>query len=151
MGRCICFPYDGRQRLLDKTAILRDELFAEISAANPRSVTVFLDTCYSGTTRGEDFLIAARPAVLRVGEQSIPAGFTVMTAAAGDQTAKPLKEAQHGMFSYFLMKGMEGDADVNQDNQITAGELQKYVYQMWYSNLRAVRHPSYREMLTECW
>ena len=36
-----------------------------------------------------------------------------MTAAAGDQTAKPLEEAKHGMFSYFLMKGMEGDADAN--------------------------------------
>ena len=45
-----------------------------------------------------------------------------MTAAAGDQTAKPLEEAKHGMFSYFLMKGMEGDADANQDNQITAGD-----------------------------
>ena len=31
------------------------------------------------------------------------------------------------MFSYFLMKGMEGDADANQDNQITAGELHQYV------------------------
>ena len=50
-----------------------------------------------------------------------------MTAAAGDQTAKPLEEAKHGMFSYFLMKGMEGDADANQDNQITAGELHAYV------------------------
>jgi len=33
------------------------------------------------------------------------------------------------MFSYFLMKGMEGDADANQDNQITAGELHAYVQQ----------------------
>ncbi len=33
------------------------------------------------------------------------------------------------MFSYFLMKGMEGEADSNQDNQITAGELHTYVQQ----------------------
>jgi uncharacterized caspase-like protein len=50
-----------------------------------------------------------------------------MTAAAGDQTAKPLEEAKHGMFSYFLMKGMEGEADKNSDNKITAGELHQYV------------------------
>ena len=31
------------------------------------------------------------------------------------------------MFSYFLMKGMEGDADSNSDNQITARELNTYV------------------------
>jgi uncharacterized caspase-like protein len=49
------------------------------------------------------------------------------SAAAGDQTSKPLEEAKHGMFSYFLMKGMEGDADTNADNKITAQELHNYV------------------------
>ena len=122
-------PYDGAPELLDRTAILRDELFSDIAAANPRSVTVFLDTCYSGTTRGTDMLIAARPIAIRAKQQNIPDGFTVFTAAGGDQTAKPLEEAKHGMFSYFLMKGMEGDADSNQDNQITAAELHDYVEQ----------------------
>ena len=120
-------PYDGAPELLDDTAILRDRLFSDIASANPRSVTVFLDTCYSGTTRGTDMLIASRPIAIRALEQSIPDNFTVMTAAAGDQTAKPLEEAKHGMFSYFLMKGMEGEADSNQDNKITAGELHSYV------------------------
>ena len=120
-------PYDGAPELLDDTAILRDRLFSDVAAANPRSVTVFLDTCYSGTTRGTDMLIASRPIAIRALEQSIPDNFTVMTAAAGDQTAKPLEEAEHGMFSYFLMKGMEGEADANSDNEITAGELHSYV------------------------
>lgn len=120
-------PYDGSPRLLEKTAILRDELFADIAAANPRSVTVFLDTCYSGETRGNEMLIAGRPIGIRALKQSIPDNFTLMTAAAGDQIANPLKEAKHGMFSYFLMKGMEGVADTNQDNKITALELHQYV------------------------
>ena len=34
-------PYDGSPRLLSDTAIARERLFADISAANPRSVTVF--------------------------------------------------------------------------------------------------------------
>ena len=122
-------PYDGAPELLEDTAVSRERLFSDIAAANPRSVTVFLDTCYSGTTRGTETLIASRPIAIRAKEQAVPEGFTVMTAAAGDQTAKPLEEAKHGMFSYFLMKGMEGDADANQDNQITAGELHAYVQQ----------------------
>jgi hypothetical protein len=122
-------PYDVAPELLEKTAILREELFSDISAANPRSVTVFLDTCYSGKTRSTDMLIASRPIAIRAIKQSVPDNFTVMTAAAGNQTAKPLEEAKHGMFSYFLMKGMEGDADANNDNQITAGELHAYVEQ----------------------
>jgi uncharacterized caspase-like protein len=80
----------------------------DIASANPRSVTVFLDTCYSGSTRGSEMLIAARPILLKAKESAVPEGFTVFTAAAGDETAKPLEEAKHGMFSYFLMKGMEG-------------------------------------------
>ena len=33
------------------------------------------------------------------------------------------------MFSYFLMKGMEGEADANNDGKITALELHAYVEQ----------------------
>ena len=120
-------PYDGAPELLEETTISREKLFTEVAAANPRSVTVFLDTCYSGQTRNEEVLIASRPLVLVPKQQSVPDNFTVMTAAAGDQTANPLEEAKHGMFSYFLMKGMEGEADANQDKRITAGELHTYV------------------------
>jgi len=121
-------PYDGSPELLDDTAILRDRLFNDIAKANPRSVTVFLDTCYSGSNRGSEMLIAdARPILLKAKDTSVPEGFTVFTAAAGDETAKSLEEAKHGLFSYFLMKGMEGDADTNGDKQITAGELHTYV------------------------
>ncbi len=120
-------PFDGRPRLLDDTAIARKRLFTDIASANPNTVTVFLDTCYSGKTRSKGSLIPSRPIAIVPLKQSVPDNFTVMTAAAGDQTAKPLEEAKHGMFSYFLMKGMEGEADANQDNKITAGELHSYV------------------------
>jgi hypothetical protein len=33
----------------------------------------------------------------------------------------------HGVFSYFLVKGMEGEADVNRDGIVTFGELEEYV------------------------
>ena len=120
-------PYDGAPDFLERTAISRDEVFREVSSVNPRSVTVFLDTCYSGDTRGETRLIAGRPLGIKLQEQSLPAGFTVLTAAGGDQIARPLTEAQHGMFSYFLMKGMEGDADSDGNNEITARELHSFV------------------------
>ncbi len=122
-------PYDGAPELLEDTAIMRDRLFADIAGTNPRSVTVFFDTCYSGQSRGNDMLVAARPVFIKAEKKMVPDGFTVFTAAGGDETAKPLEEAKHGMFSYFLMKGMEGDADANQDKQITASELHAYIQQ----------------------
>ena len=50
-----------------------------------------------------------------------------MSASSNEQLAKPLKEAKHGIFSYYLMKGMEGSADSNNDNKITALELHNFV------------------------
>ena len=92
-------------------------------------MTVFLDTCFSGDIRGDTRLIAGRPLNIKLQERSLPAGFTFLTAAGGDQIAKPLKEAQYRMFSYFLMKGMVGDADTNNDTAVTAKELNAFVRQ----------------------
>ena len=116
-------PHDGSPRLLSRTALKRSELFDTLASVSPKSVTIFLDTCYSGTTRGPEMLIATRPISLKVAEKSIPDNFTLISAASGSETAKPLNEAEHGLFSYFLMKGMEGPADVNRDGNITVGEL----------------------------
>ena len=58
-------PNDDAPELLGKTAILREELSDDIASANPSSVTVFLDTYYSGTTRGTDMLIASRPIAIQ--------------------------------------------------------------------------------------
>jgi hypothetical protein len=86
---------------------------SDIGLANLRPVIVFLGTCYSGTIRGTDMLIASRPIAIKALEKPVPDNFTVMTAARGGQTAKPLGEAKHGMFSFFLIKGLKGMADNN--------------------------------------
>ncbi|MDC6448441.1 caspase family protein [Alphaproteobacteria bacterium] len=120
-------PSDGDPDLLEDSTLLRNELFDRIAKLNPRSVTVFLDTCYSGTTRSEEFLVAAKPIFIEAKEQDIPAKFTIFSASAGRETAKVLPEAQHGLFSYYMMKGLEGEADSNNDRAITNGELHAFI------------------------
>ena len=122
-------PYDGVPDLLEDSAIQRKELFADIQATKPRSVTVFLDTCYSGGTRNEEETLVAslRPIIITAKQQSIPNNFTVLSAAKGNQTSQSLEEAKHGLFSYYMMLGMEGGADLDADKKITARELHEYV------------------------
>jgi uncharacterized caspase-like protein len=55
--------------------------------------------------------------------------WTNALAAKGNQTSQSLEEVKHGLFSYYTMLGMEGDADSNNDNKITARELHAYVEQ----------------------
>ena len=62
-------------------------------------------------------------------DNKIPENFTIFTASKPDQISSGLKEAKHGIFSYYLMKGLEGKADSNKDKQITNGELLAYMDQ----------------------
>ena len=121
-------PHDGEPRLLEDTALLRSEIFDTVKSINPKSVTVFLDACYSGQTREKDMIIAdARPIAIVPIESDVPENFVVFSASSGSEISGSLPEADHGLFSYFLMKGLEGDADANNDRKITNGELHSYV------------------------
>ena len=122
-------PQDGNPDRLERTALSRTDLFREIIELNPRNVTMFLDTCYSGVSRDEQMLLAsARPIRIVADEQDgIPDNFTIFSASKLDQISSGLKEAKHGIFSYYLMKGLEGYADFNEDKKITNGELLAYM------------------------
>ena len=122
-------PQDSDPDLLTRTALSRTELFKSIIDLNPKSVTMFLDTCYSGISRDDKTLLAsARPIRITPGDDGIvPDNFTIFSASQLDQISSGLKEAKHGIFSYYLMKGLEGNADSNNDNKITNGELLDYM------------------------
>jgi Skp family chaperone for outer membrane proteins len=121
-------PHGVDRQFLDRTAIKQAELVSALQAVKPKSVTLFLDACYSGQIRtGETLLASARPIAIQPKATSFPANFTVISASAPDQIASSSPELKHGVFSYFLMKGMEGDADLNKDGRITVSEMQSYL------------------------
>jgi hypothetical protein len=121
-------PQRADRDFIDKTAITQAEINVAIQAAKPKSVTIFLDACYSGQARtGETLLASTRPVSLKADTTAFPDGFTVITASRGDQISSSSPELKHGIFSYYLMRGMEGDADVNRDGKITVGEMQTYL------------------------
>jgi len=128
-GKSLYFlPVGADRDLIAKTAISQKEIVDALKSAQPKSVTMFIDSCYSGQIRtGETLLASARPVVLTVQETAYPPDFTVITASASDQIASSSPDLKHGIFSYYLMKGLEGEADENKDGTITIGKLQSYL------------------------
>ena len=121
-------PPRADREVIDDTAIPFSKLNAALMLAKPKSVTIFLDACYSGQARSGETLVAnARPVQLKSDSRYFPENFTVITASQNDQISSSNPELQHGIFSYYLMKGMEGDADSNKDGKITLGETQTYL------------------------
>jgi hypothetical protein len=122
-------PQNADTDLLTISSISRNNLFKEIINLEPKSVTIFFDACYSGISRDNKSLIAsARPVnILKKVEDNIPENFTIFSASQLNQMSSGLKNGEHGIFSYYLMKGLEGLADQNKDKKITNGELQAYM------------------------
>ena len=121
-------PVGTDKDYVDKTAVLQSEVNAALQAVKPQSVTIFLDSCYSGLAKtGETLVASARPVALTSTQNAFPAEFTVISAAQQDQISSSSPELQHGIFSYFLMRGMEGEADENRDGRITVGEIYDYL------------------------
>lgn len=124
-------PFNVDKQYLDRTSVKQKEVVAALQKAQAKSVTMFIDACYSGQTRGGEVLIAGlKPLVPKTDEKAYPPEFTVITASAADQFSSASQDLKHGIFSFYLMKGMEGDADSNKDSRITSGELQRYLSEM---------------------
>jgi hypothetical protein len=49
----------------------------------------------------------------------------------GENVAQGLEDSRHrhGLFTYYLLRGLRGEADTNRDNAVTLGELAGYVRQ----------------------
>ena len=131
-GKSLYFlPYNTHRELIEDTAINQTKIVSAIQLAQPRSVTMFIDACYSGQARsGETLLASAKPVAIKSMAGSYPESFTVITASQPDQISWSSPNLKHGIFSFYVMKGLEGDADENKDGKITAGELQNYLTDM---------------------
>ncbi|MGE5517066.1 MAG: caspase family protein [Bacteroidota bacterium] len=121
-------PHDGDRAILKRSAIDRDRLIASILGHGASNVTLFLDTCYSGGTRGGTTLIAdARPLMIVPKDQGLPPAANLLAAAGNDQLSSSYGAARHGLYSYFLMRGLMGDADADGDRVLTLAELSTFV------------------------
>ena len=120
-------PYDGDPNYASQTGYSIDKMTANLSQLEARSVTVFLDACFSGANRENEILLAgARPVFLDV-NTAVAANVTLFSAASGNQISSSWAEKQHGIFSYWLMKGMQGSADANRDKILTVEELGGFI------------------------
>lgn len=124
-------PFNVDSKILDRTSVKQIEVVAALQRAQAKSVTMFIDACYSGQTRNGEVLVAGiKPVFIKADDKAYPPEFTVITASAADQFSSASPDLKHGIFSFYLMKALEGDADENNDGRLTSGELQRYLSEM---------------------
>lgn len=114
-------PTDGYGSDVE-TGYKLSELYDRFGRIPARSVTVFLDACFSGAQRSGEMLASARGVAIKVRDDAPSGNTVVFSAASSDETAYPYREKGHGLFTYFLLKKLQSSA-----GDVTLGELGDYI------------------------
>ena len=91
-----------------------DKLYSDLGNVEARSVTYFIDACFSGANRNGQMLAESRGAAIKSKTGVLKGNAVAFSAAQGDETAYVYQDKSHGMFTYFLLKKLqESKGDVN--------------------------------------
>lgn len=114
-------PVDGDGRYV-QSAYKLDEMYQKLGNMKAKSVTVFMDACFSGSKREDGMLASARGVAIKVRSGQPQGNMVVFSAASGDETAYPNNDEQHGMFTYYLLKKLQ-----ETKGDVTLQELGNYI------------------------
>ena len=115
-------PIDGNSAEVNATGYSLTRLYRELGEMPAQNITVFLDACFSGAKREGEMLTTARGVAIKVQEEAPRGNVVVFSAATGDETAHQYTSKGHGLFTYFLLKGLKQSR-----GNITLGDLSEYV------------------------
>jgi len=132
-------PYEGHPDFSSKMIPL-PRIYDSLNRLKAREVIVFLDSCFSGAKGRSVMQQGIRPLVMTNERQlAVREKPLVMAASSGSEVTSDLDNARHGLFTYYLLKGLRGEADRSGDGRVTLEELFAFVSSK-------VRHTASREL-----
>jgi hypothetical protein len=124
-------PVDADPNLIEINGYSIDVLFKNLALIPAKSMTVFLDACFSGDSPKGMIIRATSGLSVTPKMPSGAKGMVVITAAQGDQYASWDEEAKQGLFTKHLLAALKGEADKlkfgNDDGKISLAEVQRYL------------------------
>ncbi|MDF1590278.1 MAG: ankyrin repeat domain-containing protein [Desulfobacterales bacterium] len=127
-GDVFLVPYDGDPNFIEKTGYPLKKLYEQLSKLPAKEIMVALDSCFSGAGGKSVLAEGSRPLVMNMQTAFTPAkNMVVLTASSDSEISSTYKDKGHGLFTYFLLKGVKGEADLNEDGKIEVEELYSYL------------------------
>ena len=103
------------------------EIFSRIVAER---IVFISDSCYSGASGGRTFSVAKHRANLSdifLDRISKGKGRVILSASGANEPAKEDDQLQHGIFTYYLLEGLKGEADADKNGFVTIDEIYSYL------------------------
>jgi hypothetical protein len=133
---------DGDANRAEITGYPVDVLYKNLAKLPAKSVTVYLDACFSGESPKGMIIRATSGISITPKMPKSVSWMTIITAAQGDQFASWDEKAKHGLFTKHLLDALYGAADGkeygNGDKKVSVKEIEKYLNEeMTYHAKRA--------------
>lgn len=121
-------PYDGDPAFLETTGYPVNKLYKTLSDLPAKRITVALDTCFSGSGGRSVIAKGTRPMLITVESPLVNSkNMIVFTATGANQISSAYREKRHGLFTYYFLKGLQGEADGNGDGVVDVEEMDTFV------------------------
>ncbi|MFA6011629.1 MAG: ankyrin repeat domain-containing protein [Desulfobacteraceae bacterium] len=127
-GSAYLVPYDGDPSFIAETGYSLTRMYDALGKLPAKEIIVALDSCFSGAGGRSVIAKGARPLVMKLQNDTVlSANMTVLSASAGDQISSTYDEKGHGLFTYFMLKGIKNEEVVNPDGSIKMDDLFGYI------------------------
>ncbi len=125
-GKAYLAPYDISLKNIPGTSFSMEELGAAIGGKiNGKWKVLITDSCHSGAITPEADRAKVNQTLLDL-QKSL---FSITASRDREQSYESDKwGGGHGIFTYYVVKGLEGEADTNGDGIVSADELAEYVH-----------------------
>ncbi|TAE52027.1 MAG: hypothetical protein EAZ89_09160 [Bacteroidetes bacterium] len=103
-------------------------LYENLAQIQAKTLTVAIDACFSGMSDRGTLIGQASPVRIKTSNPLLrnPRA-VVLSAAASAEVASWLPEESHGLFTYYLLKGIQGAANTDKNRDLSLAELRKYL------------------------
>jgi hypothetical protein len=135
-GRAYFMPYDGDPNVPVAQGIRADEFVRSLrEQISARQQIFFVDACHAGavyspdgaTRRDVGNVVPALTGLWRAAAANAAEVNMAFLSAASNQFSLEDDTYRQGVFTYYLVEGLRGKADLDHNGQVTAGELRNYL------------------------
>ena len=139
-GDSYLVPFDADPTYIKQTGYSLKRLYANLGKLPAASVTVAMDSCFSGAGGRSVLAKGARPLV-NIKTEVLPAKLVVLSASGAAEISNSYQEKGHGLFTYFLLKGLKDKADFRAAYDYLAPEVSRVARRTYNSD----QTPQWRE------
>ena len=104
----------------DIDTLISWESFFDALRSVPGKRLLVVDTCYAKK-------ISGTLDIHSLAKRSATSSFALLAASQGNEQSQEYPQGKQGLFTYGLLRGLEGDGDINRDGQVTLSEIYEFV------------------------